>query len=218
MTEETIVLVHGLWMNGLDMSLLRQRLQHAGFACRRYSYRSMRSTPLENAMDLNTYIQTLDATVIHLVAHSLGGLVLRHLYYEYPRQRPGRVITLGTPHQPSSAAHSLVQFPLTRMLLGKSVVNGLLGNVPPWNNGHELGSIAGDMRLGMGVMIPGVVRPGDGTVAVSETHLEGMKEHTVVHATHTGLLFSKRAAEQVIRFLQTGHFLTGDGGDLNHQD
>ena len=156
MAKETVILVHGLWMNGWDMSLLRLRLDHAGYNVRRFSYRSVRSTPLENAMDLNGYLQTLDAQVIHLVAHSLGGLVVRHLFHEYPRQRSGRVVTLGTPHQPSSAARSLADFPLTRELLGKSTINGLLGNTPPWNNVHELGSIAGDLRLGLGLIIPGV--------------------------------------------------------------
>ena len=206
MAREIVILVHGLWMNGWDMSLLHLRLEDAGYDARRFSYRSMRSTPLENAMDLNGYMQTLEAPVIHLVAHSLGGLVVRHLFHEYPRRQPGRVVTLGTPHQPSSAARSLAEFPLTRLLLGKSTVNGLLGNVPPWNNNHELGSIAGDLRMGMGVIIPGVISPGDGTVAVTETRLEGMKDHTIVHASHTGLLLSKHAAEQVIHFLQTGQF------------
>lgn len=211
MAKEAVVLVHGLWMNGLDMSLLRRRLVQAGYDTRRFSYRSMRATPLENAMDLNAFLLTQEAPVVHLVAHSLGGLILRHLFHEYPRQRPGRVVTLGTPHQPSSAAQSLADFPLTRILLGKSIVHGLLGNAPPWHGDHELGSIAGDMRLGVGAIIPGVVQPGDGTVAVAETRLEGMKDHIVVHATHTGLLLSKIAAEQVIHFLQTGQF---QGSDL----
>ena len=207
MEKEAVVLVHGLWMNGMDMSLMRHRLEQAGYECRRFAYHSIRSTPLENAMDLNTYLQTLDAAVLHLVAHSLGGLVLRHLFHEYPGQRPGRVVTLGTPHQPSSAARSLSFFPVTRFLLGKSIVNGLLGNVPPWHNEHALGSIAGDMRLGLGVVIPGIAQPGDGTVSVAETRMEGMQDHAVVHASHTGLLVSKTAAEQVIHFLQTGNFI-----------
>jgi len=206
MSDEIVVLVHGLWMNGWDMSLLRRRLELAGYDCRRFSYHSMRSTPLENAMDLNAYLLTLDAAAIHLVAHSLGGLVVRHLFHEYPQQRPGRVVTLGTPHQHSTTAGSLADFPLTRILLGKSIVNGLLGNVPPWHSAHEFGSIAGDLRLGLGLVIPGVKQPGDGTVAVAETRLEGMKDHTVVHASHTGLLFSKAAADQVVHFLQAGQF------------
>lgn len=207
MTKEIVVLVHGLWMNGWDMSLLRRRLEQAGYETHRFVYHSMHATPLQNAMDLNAYILTLDASVIHLVAHSLGGLVLRHLFHEYPQQRSGRVVTLGTPHQHSGAARSLADFPLTRILLGKSIVNGLLGNAPPWHSAHEFGSIAGDMRFGLGLVIPGAGQSGDGTVAVTETHLEGMHDHAVVHATHTGLLLSKTAAEQVIRFLQTGHFL-----------
>ena len=206
MAKEAVVLVHGLWMNGWDMSLLRRRLEQTGYETRRFTYHSMRSTPLENAMDLNACLLTLDAATIHLVAHSLGGLVVRHLFHEYPGQRPGRVVTLGTPHQPSTTAKSLADFPLTRILLGKSIVNGLLGNVPPWHNTHEFGSIAGDLRLGLGMVVPGAGQPGDGTVAVAETRLDGMKDHAVVHATHTGLLLSKAAAGQVVHFLQTGQF------------
>jgi hypothetical protein len=92
------------------------------------------------------------------------------------------------------------------MLLGQSVEQGLLGNTPPWPPGRELGSIAGDMPLGVGLLIPGIPRPSDGTVAVTETRLEGMSDHAVVHTSHFGLLFSRPAAEHVIRFLETGSF------------
>ena len=214
MSDEIVVLVHGLWMNGMDMSLLRHRLEKAGYETRRFTYRSVRSRPLENAMDLNAFILTLEAPVIHFLCHSLGGLVVRHLFHEFPDQRPGRVVTLGTPHQPSSAAQSLIHVPPFRVLFGKSIVNGLLGKVPVWNSDHELGSIAGNLRLGLGMIAPGVVRPNDGTVAVTETMLNEMKDHVVVHASHFGLLLSGSAARQGIHFLRTGCFIQESTGSV----
>ena len=41
---------------------------------------------------------------LHLVGHSLGGLVLRHFAAQYPELVRGRIVTLGTPHQGSCIA------------------------------------------------------------------------------------------------------------------
>ena len=63
------------------------------------------------------------------------------------------------------------------MLLGKAITAGLLGLLPAWRNKHVLGVIAGDSRLGMGLIIPNIPKPNDGTVAVEETRLAGMRDH-----------------------------------------
>lgn len=204
--SKTIVLVHGLWVNGMDMSLLRQRLRSAGYDTRQFSYNSVYYNPLENAVQLNAFVKRLDSPVIHFVCHSLGGLVVRHLFYEYPDQRPGRVVTLGTPHKPSSAAKRFSSFFAGEWMLGKSIDKGLLGKVPPWDNSHELGSIAGTFRLGLGMIVPGIPTPNDGTVAVKETRLNGMKEHLIINASHFGLLLSRQASEATISFLEMGSF------------
>ena len=206
MAEEMVILVHGLWMNGMDMTIMRQRLAHSGYRSHRFSYHTLRHSPLQSALELQRAIAELDAAVLHFVCHSLGGLIIRHLFHEHPDQRPGRVITLGTPHQPSSAAMHLAHTVPGRWLLGRSTDQGLLGNVPAWTGSHELGSIAGDLRFGMGMIFPDIPRPNDGTIAVEETRLPGMKDHVTVHASHFGLLFSRDAQRYVERFLATGRF------------
>jgi len=205
-SKETIVLVHGLWMNGMDMLLLRRRLRQAGYRVRRFSYRSLANTPRENARTLQAQIASLDDPVIHFVCHSLGGLVIRHLFDEFPHQRPGRIVTLGTPHRPSHAAQQLYRFTPGRILLGNSISDGLLGSVPDWSGSHDLGSIAGDLQLGMGLIIPGIPKPNDGTVAVAETRLESMRDHAIIHASQSGLLLSREAERYVERFLEKGSF------------
>ena len=206
MTPEAVVLVHGLWVSGLDMSLLRMRLRHAGFEARQFSYPSVRSSPRSNAIELNAFIQSLHGDTVHLVGHSLGGLVIRHLFHEYPGQRPGRVVTLGTAHRPSSAAKSLARWPPGRMLLGESLRGGLLGGLPPWPAQRELGCIAGTLRFGMGTFLPGIPQPSDGTVAVEETRLPEMRDHISFPVSHFGLLVSRRVAGETMHFLRHGRF------------
>jgi len=205
-TSETIVLVHGLWMNGMDMTLLRIRLRKSGYHCQQFCYATVRKTPLQNALDLNAYIDEIDSPTVHFVCHSLGGLVIRHLFHEYPHQRPGRIVTLGTPHKPSSAAKQFSRFALSRMTLGKSIVNGLSGNVPAWQGSHDLGVIAGTFWFGAGMLVAAIPSPSDGTVSVEETRLAGMQDHITLTASHLGLVLSRTAAKQIVYFLQHGQF------------
>jgi hypothetical protein len=49
-------------------------------------------------------------------------------------------------------------------------------------------------------------RPNDGRVSVRRTRLEGMIDHTIVKASHPGLLRHPAAIEQIISFLCKGRF------------
>lgn len=206
MSKETVILVHGLWLNGLAMSLLKLRLEKAGFMTRQFYYHGLQASPAENATALHALLQTIDTDTVHYVGHSLGGLVIRHLFHKFPGRGPGRIVCLGTPHQASRAASTLYRYAPGRWLLGRSIEQGLLGDIPPWENFHELGVVAGNLRLGMGLVIPGIPRPSDGTVAVQETMLEGMTDHIILPVSHFGMLFSSRVAMQTLHFLQHGRF------------
>lgn len=206
-----MILVHGLWMNGMDMGLLGWRLRDAGFMTSTFHYHALKSTPEENANLLHGHLQAINSPIVHYVCHSLGGLIVRHLLHHYPDCKPGRIVCLGTPHQASSAARFLSRTSPGRWLLGHSIEQGLMGGVPPWEHGRELGVIAGNLRLGMGLLLPGIPKPSDGTVAVQETMLEGMTDHIILPVSHTGLLLSTGVATQTIHFLQNGRFQHQDG-------
>ncbi len=208
MDGETVVLVHGLWVSARHMGVLRRRLEARGFHTAPFTYRTVRNAPRVNAMELNAFCRELEAPVIHFVGHSLGGLVLRHLFHDYPDLPPGRVVTLGTPHQDSAAARSLTRIRPGRLALGNSVRAGLLGGAPPWDPRRELGSVAGTLRFGIGTLVPGIPRPSDGTVSVAETHLPGMTDHITAPVSHFGLLLSPRVAEYTAHFLRHGQFPT----------
>lgn len=203
--DESIVLVHGLWMKGAEMYLLRRRLQHAGYRVYQFSYRSVARELAENACRLDSFVRRIEGERIHFVAHSLGGLVVRRLFHDFPEQRAGRIVTLGTPHTGSYVANRLSRSGFFRTLLGCSLTP-LSGDLYPWPGKRELGSIAGTLSVGAGWVIRDLPKPNDGTVAVEETRLENMTDHLLVHASHMALLLSREVARQTLYFLRRGRF------------
>lgn len=204
--SDAVVLLHGLFLSGPVMLPMAVQLRAAGFTTRIFSYPTLAYSPRENAGALKRLVEDIEAPAVHFVAHSLGGLVVRHFFAAYPQTRPGRVVTLGTPHRYSHAARVLARFEFARNMLKKSLEHGLLGDVPPWDGSHELGSIAGTLSVGLGRVIPGLAVPNDGTVAVEETRLDGMADHLCLPVSHAALMFAPTAAAQCAHFLHHGRF------------
>lgn len=204
--QQSVVLIHGLWMNGLEMWLLRRRLEKLGYRVYQFRYRTVGRDLKQNAERLNNYLgKYVEGETVHLVAHSLGGLVVRRLLSDFSVQRPGRVVTLGTPHQGSYVAHRASRNGLLRRLLGSSL-SALRGELPRWEGERELGSLAGTLSMGVGWIFRGLARPNDGTVALVETRLEGQSDHLSLHLSHFSLLLSSETALQIAHFLQHGQF------------
>jgi len=204
--KEAVILVHGIWMNGTEMFRLRQRLTDTGYECHTFRYRSLKCSPEENAERLYKYTQSIDAPVINFVCHSLGGLVLLHLFDKHLIEKKGRIVFLGVPVNGSQVARRLASTSITRWAMGKSTVHGLLGDRPVWKKWRDLGVISGNFPLGVGMLVGGPILPHDGTVSVEETYLGGATDYITLPATHFGLLFSEEVATQVVTFLRAGKF------------
>jgi hypothetical protein len=95
---------------------------------------------------------------------------------------------------------------LARSILGRSTERGLLGDVPDWPAGRDLGVVAGTLPLGFGRALCDLPEPHDGTVAAAETEVDGATDRWLVPVSHTGLLFSSVVAQGVARFLRSGRF------------
>ncbi len=209
--KEAVVLVHGIWMTGVEMSSLARHLRLAGYLVYRFRYQSVRRSPARNAEFLFRYISSINTGRVHIVAHSLGGIVLSHLMSRLHRETTevciGRVVLLGSPLGQSNRALAYSRHRLARFLLGKSVDKGLLGGHPPWEAGVPTGMIAGTTGVGLGSVLFGdLVRPNDGTVAVSETLDPALTDHLCVPYNHVSMLFSPVVAKEVICFLREGAF------------
>ena len=205
--KEMIVLVHGLWMRGWVMIWWARRLRRCGFRVVTFSYFSVRRPLSENALHLSRYVADLDAARIHLVGHSLGGLVALQMLATYPDPRIGRVVLAGCPYRTSFAANKLSRIALGRRLVGRSI-GQWLGHAEPIYVGHpEIGVIAGSMRLGAGRLIGGIPQPNDGVVMVDETKLAGARDQIVLNVCHSCMLVSAEVVRQACSFLRQGFFL-----------
>ena len=75
---EAVVLIHGIWMTGADMLVLRKRVRDCGYHAYIFRYASITRTIDDNAKKLQTFVEQLKENKVHFVAHSLGGVVLFH--------------------------------------------------------------------------------------------------------------------------------------------
>jgi pimeloyl-ACP methyl ester carboxylesterase len=204
-----VVYVHGLWMAGAEGLLLRRRLaRERGFDLRAFHYHSV-SAPLGQIVEaLRVMLEGLRGEQVHLLGHSLGGLVILECLRRYRLERPGRVVLLGSPLLGSRTAARLGRIGLARALLGRAVCEQLLTpQTRQWASERELGVISGSMPLGFGRLV--TLRFGeenDGTIAVSETHIPGARAYLTLPVSHLGLLLSARVAHEVGSFLQHGCF------------
>ena len=206
-----VVYVHGLWLTGIEGALLRKRLaEELDADTRAFSYASVKSSVSTNAQALGKFLLRLRADTLHLVGHSLGGLVILKLFESNATDQlpPGRIVFLGSPLNGSRSAQNLARLPLGTTLLGRGVREELL--IPRercWRGQRDLGVIAGSLSVGLGKLVGARGAPNDGTIFVDETRLPGISQHLVMPVSHTGLPFSKSVARQTSAFLRSGKFM-----------
>ncbi|HUY88009.1 MAG TPA: hypothetical protein VMV10_04710 [Pirellulales bacterium] len=164
---KVVVLIHGLGANGFLLMGLHLRLAE---------------------LDADPAV-----TRIHLVSHSMGGIVARYALILGRPTKLGRFVMLAPPNKGSRLASFCGPalrccFPAIDQLAARpgSFVNGL-----PEPEGVEVGIIDASIDL--------LVRAGN-------TSLACQRDHIVLTATHTLLAFQGRLAEEVLRFLATGRF------------
>ena len=190
--SEAVVLVHGLWMTGTEMRVLGGRLEAAGFRVRYFRYRSWRGGLAQAAGALREFVEATEAERVHLVGHSLGGVVIAKMLTDAPLSRPGRVAMLGSPMCGSAAARIVSRRRVGRWLVGGVIREGIVEHPPTWPGGRELLVVAGDIPLGSGLLL-GLSKPHDGVILVEETRVDGARAVTV-RASHVGLLLSRKVA------------------------
>jgi pimeloyl-ACP methyl ester carboxylesterase len=218
-----VVYVHGLWLSGGEAVWLRRRLaEYLHADARAFSYPSVAADATTNARALAKFLTAITADTLHLVGHSLGGLVILRLFEDDPgahlRMPPGRIVLLGSPLRGSRAALNLARLPFGRKIMGSSAAEELLApRGRRWNGMRELGIIGGNLGMGLGRLVGSLGGPSDGTILVEETQLDGAADRVVLRVSHSGMLFSAVVAQQAGCFLQTGRFSRQAGASLGRR-
>ena len=203
--SEHVILLHGLWMRSFTLTMLRRRLERAGYTVHLFDYASVMHDPDLSMAQLLKRAHALRGETVHFVGHSLGGLIALRALKQTHELPAGRIVCLGSPLCGSEVARSLASLPGGSLLIGKSA-EILRAGLERWNGPHAVGAIAGRLPLGLGFVVGSLASPNDGTVSVAETRLPGLTDHCVVPATHLGLVFSDEAANQTVAFLRSERF------------
>jgi pimeloyl-ACP methyl ester carboxylesterase len=213
---DRVVLLHGLGRSHWSMMPLENRLEDAGYEVANVGYPSRDLDP----DGLVAYVESavaeccMDAARLHFVTHSLGGILVRGYL---AKQRPanlGRVVMLAPPNRGSELVDELGDWPLFSWILGPTAVqlgtssDSFPNRLPPVE--FDLGVIAGTESLNP---IGSVILPegNDGTVSVASTRVEGMRDFVAVPASHTFIMWSEDAGDQVVTFLENGRFDSESG-------
>jgi pimeloyl-ACP methyl ester carboxylesterase len=208
-----VLLLHGHGRSGASMGILGAAFREAGYRILAPSYGMRRPMPAILdllAPKLRAFEAGFDGP-LHIVTHSLGGLVARALIHAHRPTRLGRVVMLAPPNCGSELADLLdhlglgeaVLGPVARQLLTRRGADEekLLGVVD-----YELGIVAGNRSLSPYVPARILPRPHDGKVSVAATKLDGMVDHVVVPVPHALMVHHPKSIAQALAFIETGAF------------
>lgn len=195
--SEAVVLLHGLGANRFVMTRLATYLDAQGYRVANWGYRSIRDSIESHAQvfqkRISDFLSHHRCDRLHVVTHSMGGIVARRAFSIGRPGNLGRFVMLGPPNSGSHIARrlaaSLGRFcpPLHELSdAADSYVNRL--DQP---TGIDLGIIAAEL---------------DRVVKLTSTFLECQRDHIVLPGHHGMLPWRRDTAKQVEHFLRYGQF------------
>jgi len=207
MSRPVVILVHGLWMTGAELFMLRKRLRTDGFQVHQFQYRMVSQSLEHNISALEKFIRRHADGNVGIIGHSLGGVLALQTLRACSGLPVNRVVCLGSPLTGTVAGSRFMANPIGRTMLGKTLPEAIFAEpIVQWEGPETVGVIAGSRSFGLGKLIMRLPRPNDGVVTVAETCLPGISDHLVLPVTHVGLVLSRQAGDQCTWFLRHGQF------------
>jgi pimeloyl-ACP methyl ester carboxylesterase len=208
-----VVLLHGLARTAASMERMEATLTLAGYQVENLDYPS-RDANIEHLAGAvipagAARCAAAEASPVHFVTHSLGGILVRYYLASNRLENLGRVVMLGPPNQGSEVADALMEVP------GYAAFNGPAGrqlgtdtNSIPRSLGpvdFPLGVVAGTQTINylLSQLLP---NPDDGKVSVESTKVDGMADHISLSVSHPFLMQRDEVIAQVLAFLAEGRF------------
>ena len=152
---------------------------------------------------------------VHVVTHSLGGILLRMAVGDAAPDWLGNVVLITPPNGGSAVVDFLERHRLARLIgpTGRRLGTGpasLPATLPPVR--FHCGVIAADRNYNP-VTTRLMKGPHDGAVAIVATRAEGVAEYALVHTTHSLSLCTPRVIRLALGFVENGTFPRDEGGE-----
>ena len=203
--RDLVVLIHGLARTQASMRIMSMRLRRAGFRTAFAQYDSRRMRLRESVATVAKQIEGMDrGGSLHLVGHSLGGVVALRVKTERPDLGVHRIVQLGSPNRGSGAARTLSEMRLARDFFGPVLEE--LGDDPGVEDDPDP-----DVMAVAGASMPrwisqrwGIRGYNDGLVSVRSAWGWAAGKRLRVESIHGWLPLSAEVAQDVIHFLKTG--------------
>jgi hypothetical protein len=204
-----VILLHGMGRTRVSFARMKRELEAAGLRTARLTYPSTRRSIEQHADWLESVLGALaadeQASSVHFVTHSLGGIVVRVTLARGGRWRDSleveRIVMLGPPNQGSAFADRLAGWRLFRWLYGETGVALIPDQVrrypAPDRPFLVIAGARGDGH-GWNPWLPG---EDDGVVRLEETYLEGAAGHVIVRCLHAFLAADREVIAHTLDFL-----------------
>ena len=211
-SKGTVIVLHGLARTSLSMTYMSRGLARHGYTVENIDYPST-ELPIPDLSDRYLVPAMKRAASnggsVHIVTHSMGGILVRQYLADHPSHRLGRIVMLAPPNNGSELIDVVAGSPLLEKILGPAACQlatadtSLASTLPPIQ--AELGIIAGTRSWNplFSALVPG---EDDGKVSVASTRLSGMQDHLVLAIDHTLIMWNKEVLSQTLHFLEHGQF------------
>ena len=210
MSGRAAVLIHGIGRSSKSFEAMAKALHEDGYTVVSFDYPSTRVTIQESAEYLHRVIESLvGIESIDIVAHSMGGLILRSYLQKHNNTRLHRTVMLGVPNNGAEVADFLKGNPVFKMILGPAgqqlvtESDGLISSLPAPD--FEFGVVAGGRGAALGYN-PLLSGDNDSTVTVASTRLPGACDFICMPVIHTFLMSDQKAIAATRCFLKHGQF------------
>lgn len=212
-SDECVVLLHGLARTAGAMKPVEKALAKVGYTVHNIGYASRKGTIETLAEDAVSRgvseCRAQDASTIHFVTHSMGGILVRYYLSKHSIPKLGHVVMMAPPNQGSEVVDDWSDRPGFALLNGPAGMQlGTDDDSIPSKLGpvdFSLGIIAGTATMNP-ILSRSLPNPDDGKVSVASTKVEGMTDFVAVPYTHTFLMRRSEVHDEIIHFLQKGRF------------
>lgn len=190
------------------MNPLARRLNAAGFSTLNLPYPSL-VKPLDWILDhVDKQVAGFaDGQPVHLIGHSLGGIIARMLIARNPCWKPGRLVMMAPPNHGSEIIDWLSGKPLLRPFLSPAArslaTNGVPSKLPPLPSGLDAMVIMGG-RSSIPFFRNLLSESNDGIVSAEKGRIEGLRDFAVIDADHTFIQIHPEAVKRTVAFLKAG--------------